>query len=113
MVDDAKLKFIDNTTGVTAIRFTPPFSAVCGVGGKPFTGTVEIVYQPGMVLLELESFEQHLESLRTHEFTAETLCDYLYKLLAEQLLPASLTVEVSVEYSRSHASVSVLRNSGA
>lgn len=87
------IETIPNTARVGQIVYTPPFSATCSVGHAPFWGTLEIVYCPGDLLIEFESFEHWLRiEVAPAVLTIEDLCRLVYDTLHEALGDIRLSV---------------------
>ena len=88
---------IPNDCKVYKVKYTPRYSVICSVGNAPFSGIMEIEFQPDKKLLEFESFERWLFSIaNTHE-TIESLCRKIFDTLTLLLGEIPLMVKVNAE----------------
>lgn len=85
---------IPNKAHVQEIEYHPLFSVICSVGKAPFHGVIDIVFQPGEVLLEFESFDNWLREIANDHMTIEDLTRIVFDGLTACLgeIPLSVTV---------------------
>ncbi len=71
----------------------PEFTSVCPKTGQPDFGTVEVVYVPDRVCVELKSLKLYLQAFRNQGIFYEDVVNVILDDLVGALRPRRLTVE--------------------
>ena len=91
----SNIKTIPNNCKVHKVIYTPKYSVICSVGNAPFSGIMEIEFQPAEELLEFESFEKWLFSISMTSETIESLCRLVFDNLTNILGEIPMIVRVN------------------
>jgi 7-cyano-7-deazaguanine reductase len=71
----------------------PEFTSVCPKTGQPDFGTIEVVYVPDRVCVELKSLKLYLQSYRDQGIFYEDVTNVILDDLVRAMRPRRLTVE--------------------
>jgi 7-cyano-7-deazaguanine reductase len=71
----------------------PEFTSVCPKTGQPDFGTIEVVYVPDRVCVELKSLKLYLQGFRNQGIFYEDVVNVILDDLVGVLRPRRLTVE--------------------
>lgn len=72
-------------------------TCICPVNGRTDTAVVEVVYQPFLSLIELESFAAYLSTFAEQKIGHEDATREIIAMLKEEAEPNSLTVTTTWE----------------
>lgn len=100
------IKSIPLNYEISGIKIQIPFSAICSVVNKSFSGFVIIEYQPERNILEYVTLEQEIQRISKEPTTAEEFAKKIFDSI-KVMEPKKLKVLVDVQKSESHQPVQV------
>jgi 7-cyano-7-deazaguanine reductase len=71
----------------------PEFTSVCPKTGQPDFGTIEILYVPDRLCVELKSLKLYMQAFRSQGIFYEDVVNVILEDLVKALRPRRLTVE--------------------
>jgi NADPH-dependent 7-cyano-7-deazaguanine reductase QueF len=92
---------------ISGTRIYIPFSAVCSVTDKRFSGEIIIEYHPGKHALEYCDAETRITEITKQLLTAEELAYRIFTEVTTSIRPKALKVTVDVKQSDAHRPVQV------
>ncbi len=93
----------EDVCSVMSIGIDLKFEAICPVPGKPYGGTIEVSYKPMIEieeetkLIEWNSLQDWIESLRDTEHTAEGMANLVAQRVHDAVNPEWVKVTLRVE----------------
>jgi len=106
MIEKIKIDF-----RISGTKITIPFSAICSVTDKKFTGFVISEYEPKTEVIEYCSLETFINKTCEKDLTAEQLTNLIYEEIENSINPKYLKVTVDVKESDAHQPVVVWKES--
>jgi len=106
-MNQSLIQTIPNNSRIAIIEYYPEYAVTCSIGGEPFHGTMDIMFEPQKDLLEFMSFEKWLSSIATQSMTIEELCRLVFDELSAVLGDIPLRVAVHAR-TTVHAPVSAI-----
>ena len=92
---------------ISGTKITLPFSAICTVTDKRFSGEIVIEYVPKGDVLEYVDVEEFTKKICQNKITAEELVHTVYQEVTSSLRLTFLKVLVDVKQSEAHQPVQV------
>lgn len=91
----------EDVCSVTSIGIELEFEAICPVPGKPYGGKIDVSYKPMIgeetKLIEWNSLQAWIESLRDTEHTAEGMANLVAQRVRDAVNPEWVEVTLWVE----------------
>ncbi|MDP2651030.1 MAG: GTP cyclohydrolase I [bacterium] len=100
-------KALDINFEISGTKIFLPFSAICTVTDKEFSGQVIIEYHPNSRVLEYVDIENFVNHVCQKKVTAEELVDQVYREVESSILPKYLKITTDIKHSDAHQPVQV------
>ena len=101
------MKTININFLITGTKITFPFSAICSITDKRFSGSVIIEYRPNKKVIEYVDAERTVKKIVKSRLTVEELAHKIFKKTKENISPKYLKVLVDAQKSEAHRPVQV------
>ena len=92
---------------ISGTKITLPFSAICSVTDKVFSGNLTIEYHPTLKALEYVHTEEVVNNIAKNKITAEDLVNLVFQEVTISIQPKYLKVTLDVSHSDAHKPVIV------
>ncbi|MFZ2024905.1 MAG: GTP cyclohydrolase I [Microgenomates group bacterium] len=101
------MKTIEIQGIISGTKIFLPFTAICSVTNKEFSGEVIIEYHPKKLVLEYCDAEAVVTRIAKKLITAEELAQQIFQDVEQSIKPSYLKVLIDVKHSDAHRPVQV------